>query len=171
LSGARPTPLRDFFWRSAYRLGFPLARIWWGLRRRPHRGALVAIHVGGKLLLVRSSYRAEWNFPGGSIRRGETPEDAARRELVEEIGLADPALLPAGEASGIWDRRPDRVHFFELRLDELPTLRLDNQEIVGARLVAPDALCGMSLTGPVALYVSRRAPSAPACQSQRAEND
>ncbi|MGO9845157.1 MAG: NUDIX hydrolase, partial [Methylocella sp.] len=28
---------------------------------------------------MRSSYRIEWNFPGGSVRRGETPEVAARR--------------------------------------------------------------------------------------------
>ena len=37
--------------------------------------------------MVRSSYLIAWNFPGGIIRRGETPEMAARRELTEEIGL------------------------------------------------------------------------------------
>jgi 8-oxo-dGTP diphosphatase len=40
-----------------------------------------------------------------------------------------------------------------LRLDQLPELRLDNREIVAARLVSPEELPGMALTGPVAAYL------------------
>ena len=87
LEHARPSTIRDAAWRTAYRLGFPLARLWWRLRRRWHEGALVAVHIGPALLLVRSSYRIAWNFPGGTIRRNETSEMAARRELAEEIGV------------------------------------------------------------------------------------
>lgn len=145
--------LVDLAWRTAFRVGFPLARLWWRLRGRAHEGALVAVHVGSAVLLVRSSYRRAWNFPGGGIRPGETPEAAARRELAEEIGLAVPALLPAGVVSGLWDGRPDRVHFFQLRLDRLPGLRLDNREIVQARLMPPGELLGLSVTGPVAAYL------------------
>jgi 8-oxo-dGTP diphosphatase len=152
---APPLARLDAAWRIAFRLGFPLARIWWRLRRERHEGALVAVYVGRDLLLVRSSYRVEWNFPGGSVRRGEKPAAAARRELAEEIGLAACCLLPAGDACGIWDGRRDGVHFFELRLDRLPKLQLDNREIIGARLVSPEALSGMPVTGPVAVYLSR----------------
>jgi 8-oxo-dGTP diphosphatase len=154
--------LTDLAWRTTYRLGFPLARIWWRLRRRPHQGSLVAVYVGQALLLVRASYRAQWNFPGGSVRRGETPEAAARREMAEEIGLTTAApLRPAGVVRGHWDGRQDQVHVFELRLDRLPTLRLDNREIIAARLMAPHALRGMTLTGPVAAYLARTPP--PGC--------
>ena len=126
--------------------------------RQRHEGALVAVHVGPALLLVRSSYRIAWNFRGGTIRRGETPEMAARRELAEEIGLVGCRLLPAGIDSGIWDGRIDRVHFFELRLEQLPELRLDNREIIGARLVPAAELRGMALTGPVTAYLGRTPP-------------
>jgi 8-oxo-dGTP diphosphatase len=138
---ARSPTWLDMAWQTVFRLGFALARRYWRLRRRPHEGALVAIDVGQALLLVRSSYRIAWNFPGGGIRSAETPEAAARRELTEEIGLTpDAALRPAGDAQGIWDGRQERVHFFELRLKRLPRLQIDHREIVAAQLFSPDKL-------------------------------
>jgi hypothetical protein len=56
-----------------FRFGFSIARIWWRLRCPLHEGALVAVYAGRALLLVRTSYRIEWHFPGGTVRRGETP--------------------------------------------------------------------------------------------------
>ncbi len=132
--------------------------MWWRVRRPRHEGALVAVYVGRELLLLRSSYRVTWNLPGGAVRRGETPEAAALRELAEEIGLVAQELLSAGDAFGNWGGRRSRVHYFELRLDRLPELRLDNREIIAARLVSPDELPGMAVTGPVAAYLARVCP-------------
>src|SRR6478672_3924575 len=102
----RGSTLLDAAWRTAYRVGFPLARIRWRLRHQQHEGALVAVYVDHALLLVRSSYRTEWNFPGGTVRQGEAPEVAARRELAEEIGLEGAfPLVAVGEAQGFWEGR------------------------------------------------------------------
>jgi len=144
MSGRGPlSSLLDFAWRTAFRFGFPLARIWWRLTRPRHQGVVVAVYVGPDLLLVRCSYRTGWHLPGGGggggVRRGEAPEEAARRELAEENGLTASALLPAGSICGIWDGRRDRIFFFELRLAQLPKLRLDNREVFEARLTSPIA--------------------------------
>jgi hypothetical protein len=53
----------DRAWQCVYRLGFPVARTVWRLRRTQHVGAIVAIYVGARLLLLQSSYRSAWNFP------------------------------------------------------------------------------------------------------------
>lgn len=155
LERARSTMLIDAIWRVVLRVGFRLARVWWHLRRPNHEGALVAIYVGQSLLLLKSSYRTEWGLPGGSIHPGESPDAAALREMEEEIGLSPYPLIPAGSVSGIWDGRRDRVHMFELHLDSLPELRLDNREIVAARLASPEQLRATALTAAVAAYVAR----------------
>ena len=60
------------------------------------------------LLLVRfhDGDRSWWCAPGGGIEPGESDEDAARRELAEEVGLTSCDLGP-----WIWVRR----HFFTFR--------------------------------------------------------
>ena len=157
----RRTSIIDLTWQVVYRLAYPLAWTWWRLRDRPHEGAIVAVHVGPRVLLLRSSYRAAWNFPGGGLRPGEPPDVAARRELVEEVGLAAGPLRPAGSVSGRMDGLLGRVHVFELLLERRPELTLDNREIIGAAFVTAEQARAMRLTGAVARYFARSDPYAP----------
>ena len=41
----------------------------------------------GKLVLIKLRYVPGWRLPGGGLKAGETPREAAVRELREEIGL------------------------------------------------------------------------------------
>lgn len=52
-------------------------------------GAACAIFDGdGRVLLVRHTYgRLNWELPGGLGERGESPSEAAARELFEETGI------------------------------------------------------------------------------------
>ena len=38
-------------------------------------------------MLFRSSHSGQWALPGGRLDEGESPEEAALREMTEEIGL------------------------------------------------------------------------------------
>jgi 8-oxo-dGTP diphosphatase len=53
LEQPRHYTLLDAAWRIAFRLGFPIARIWWHMWRPRHEGALVAVYVGSAILLLR----------------------------------------------------------------------------------------------------------------------
>ncbi|MDN5927475.1 MAG: NUDIX domain-containing protein [Hyphomicrobiales bacterium] len=53
--------------------------------------ASVALRHGDRFLLVergRAPARGQFAFPGGRLEQDESPEEAARRELIEETGLA-----------------------------------------------------------------------------------
>ncbi|HQD21186.1 MAG TPA: NUDIX domain-containing protein [Arachnia sp.] len=41
----------------------------------------------GRVLLLETTYKEDWELPGGVVEPGETPRAAAEREVAEEVGL------------------------------------------------------------------------------------
>jgi 8-oxo-dGTP pyrophosphatase MutT (NUDIX family) len=121
------------------------------MARPQHRGALVAVWVADRVLVLRQSYRVHLNLPGGGVHRRESAIDAARRELLEEVGLDLPAsaLTVGWDGTALWDWRHDHVTIFEAHLDAMPPLQPDGREVVEARLINPLAV----LAGPQAPFV------------------
>lgn len=81
--------------RSAAHLAYQVAYLGlrvWSLVAHPHtRGVKCLVCVGDQILLVRHSYGPRtWDLPGGFARRDEPFAAAARREIAEELVLADP---------------------------------------------------------------------------------
>ncbi|MFK0258476.1 NUDIX domain-containing protein [Streptomyces sp. NPDC090445] len=66
---------------------------WLAAIARPYTGTCVLVTDDeGRVLIVKPTYRAGWQFPGGTVDHGEDPETCARRELAEETGLDRPML-------------------------------------------------------------------------------
>ena len=76
-------------------------------------------------LLIRDSYR-NWGFPKGHLERGEQPDAAAVREVVEETGLAGVALRGAIETIDWYFRFRGRLihkicHFYLMETERAET--------------------------------------------------
>lgn len=88
--------------------------------------AIAVVRCNSEYLLVRrsaeTSSSGKWAFPGGRIESGETPEEAACRELQEETGL-DGDIVRSGDTYlndgelGTW-----RIHPFLVEVDSREVL-------------------------------------------------
>jgi 8-oxo-dGTP pyrophosphatase MutT (NUDIX family) len=132
-TAAVPVPLR----RIGYRAAHTLLRAYWRVVRPHTRGVKCVVREGDAVLFVRHAYgdRRCWELPGGGIKRGEEPRDAAAREAREELGLdlSDWRAIGAVEARGYGKRTT--VICFEARPADR-ALMLDHGEIEEAQWFA-----------------------------------
>jgi 8-oxo-dGTP pyrophosphatase MutT (NUDIX family) len=93
--------------------------LYWGDRlryrmmRRPVTvGVRLLLLREGEILLVQHTYQRHWYLPGGKVERGETLEQAARREANEELGATLGALRLLGVYTNFYEGRSDHVVVF-----------------------------------------------------------
>ena len=81
-------------------------------------------------------------FPGGVFEPGETPEEAAKRELLEETGFRAGKISKLGEFSPNPAIMSNKVHFFLAEdLADTGKQGLDADEFVEVELVDIAAVC------------------------------
>jgi 8-oxo-dGTP diphosphatase len=134
-------------------------RVTWFLRRPRTSGALVALWHGGRILLVKNSYRTQFTLPGGYVKAHESEAAAGARELMEEVHVVcDPARLHrvyAGEHP--FEFRRDALVILEAELDALPTARVDNREVVWAGFKTPAEVLALPIVPHLREYLEQRA--------------
>jgi 8-oxo-dGTP diphosphatase len=85
---------------------------------------LVAIvsSMNGKWLWVRNKARDTWELPGGHIEPGETPDEAATRELFEETGAINYHIKPLFDYTVQLDGATSHGRMFYAEIKEIGPL-------------------------------------------------
>jgi 8-oxo-dGTP pyrophosphatase MutT (NUDIX family) len=112
---------------------------------------------------VKNSYRRQLTLPGGYVRQREERRNTAARELHEEVGIrVQPRRLEhAYHGTHSFEHRQDTLDIYEIELDQEPTVRVDNREVVRAEFLTPEEALGMKVVPHLAEYLSRRIGQGP----------
>lgn len=118
-----------------------LFHIWFWLTRSMTLGVrAAAFDESGKIFLVRHTYVAGWQMPGGGVERGQTAVEALTRELQEEgnlILLDKPELVSVYLNKNVTNR--DHVVFFKCTVRQTAP-KIPDREIAESGFFSLDAL-------------------------------
>lgn len=118
----------------------PLQKWYWYLFRPYRPGAKTLIFHEGKILLVRLGYsHKKWVFPGGGLKRGEQPRDAAIREVKEETGIVLADVTYIGERFYTNQYKKVTQYYFTATT-ATSDIVIDGQEIIDAAWFPLNAL-------------------------------
>jgi 8-oxo-dGTP pyrophosphatase MutT (NUDIX family) len=102
-----------------------------------HRSAGGLVVLGSRILLISTQAGRRWQLPKGHIEEGETPEQAAVREVREETGVTSRVVAPLpGVEYWFVERGAHRIHkqvdYFLLDYLSGDTADFDPHEVSGA---------------------------------------
>ena len=103
--------------------------------------AVALVDVDGRVLIARrpegKAMAGLWEFPGGKVGAGETPEEALIRELEEELGIdvTENCLAPFTFASHAYDRFHLLMPLYVCRVWEGSVRPLEGQALKWVRPV------------------------------------
>lgn len=106
-----------------YRALHVLRRCLWRVTRPVTLGVKVLIaDKQQRIVLVRPSYDALWQLPGGGVKRNESFHAAARREVLEECGLNLQTLSLCQIFFSEREYKRDHIALFFAQIDAVPAL-------------------------------------------------
>jgi ADP-ribose pyrophosphatase YjhB (NUDIX family) len=122
----------------------------------------------GRVLMVEPTYKDYWDIPGGYVETGESPLQAASREVREELGITPPLgrLLAVDWAPNATEG--DKVLYLfdggQLDSETVAGIRPQAEELKGITFVAPSDIADRTiprLARRILAAIEARAESAP----------
>jgi len=118
---------------------------------------VVAITKNQEVVLIKQyrhgAGKVIWEFPGGVVDPGESPMQAAKRELLEESGYAviqenDSSWAETGAVSPNPDTHTNKIHtFLALDVERVAAQDLDATEEIDVYLIPLDEVIRMATRG------------------------
>lgn len=122
-----------------YKLGTPVIKLYWFIFRPATFGVKCIIRRGNEILMIRNTYgKGWWTFPGGGIEKGESDEQAIRREIQEELGVGLLNLKLVGKFLSTVEYKKDNVTVLSAEVESV-NFAIQEAEIQEVRWVSFDA--------------------------------
>lgn len=119
----------------------------------PRVGVGAVVLREGRILLVRrgvSPARGLWAIPGGGLKLGETLQQGAEREILEETGIVIRAGAPLFTCDSFEKDAAGRLRFHyvivDLKADYLSGDVKGGDDALEARWVSPEEVGGLPVT-------------------------
>ena len=127
---------------------------------RLHVAAGILRNEAGQVLITErlcdGPYNGLWEFPGGKIRTGESPDDALRRELNEELGVDAITVAPFMNLSHTYPDRSVELEFFLVDEWRGEPSGLDGQRIRWVPVAELDIAELLPADGPIVTALQER---------------
>lgn len=118
--------MKKYFYKLAI---YPLKLYWFLFRPERYGVKCIIQREDGRILFIKNTYgKGYWNFPGGGIEKGETPEQAIRREVLEETQLRPSAFTKIGDFVSRFEYKKDSVSVFTTKVEN-PIIKIQESEI------------------------------------------
>jgi NADH pyrophosphatase NudC (nudix superfamily) len=132
---------------------YPVAKIYWFLFRPKTQGTKCVIKFGDEILMVRHTYGNSdtWTFPGGGVKKGETPEEAVLREINEEVEIKVADIKKVGSFLTTKEYKRDTVYCFSAEAQNR-SFNIGPDEIAEARWFLKNNLPENMLSGAKKVY-------------------
>lgn len=105
-----------------------------------YKYVVVCSFYQGKYVLSKHKSRCTWETQGGHIEFGESPMEAAKRELFEESGIRDALLYPVCDYLGYNSQSSSNGMVFLAVVHTLSTLPDFEMQEIGLFDALPEAL-------------------------------
>ncbi len=111
------------------KIKYQVVKLYWKFFKPINLGARVLLVNKNRVLLLEHHYVPKYYLPGGQIRRDETFEEAAKREVLEETGIKIDNLKLLGIYQSSWEGKRSVQVIFTANTNVLEIKIHDPKEI------------------------------------------